>query len=109
MNPLEFEVSDEGEKVVIKCLGEQEPEKDKKTLVKEQILANLNEKHMTRGELVGALKDTASESYVASIVAELKRSKEIIVADKTGKKGRVEVYGPPDDDPDFDDKNDKED
>jgi len=109
MNPLEFEVSDQGEKVVLRCLGEQEPEKDKKTLAKEQILANLNEKHMTRGELVEALKDTASESYVASIIAELKRSKEIIVADKTGKKGRVEVYGPPDDDPDFDDKDNKED
>ncbi len=102
MNPLEFEVSDQGEKVVIKYLGEREPEKDKKSLAKEQILANLNEKHMTRGELVEALKDTASESYVASIIAELKRSKEIIVVDKTGRKGRVEVYGPPDDDPDFD-------
>ncbi len=102
MNPLEFEVSDEEEKVVIKCLGEREPEKDKKTLAREQILANLNEKHMTRGELVEALKDTASDSYVASIIAELKRSKEIIVVDKTGRKGRVEVYGPPDDDPDFD-------
>lgn len=109
MLPLEFEVADEGERVVIRCLGELEPEKDKKTLAKEQILANLNEKHMTRGELVEALKDTASESYVASIIAELKRSKEIIVADKTGKKGRVEVYGPPDDDPDFDDKDDKKD
>ncbi len=109
MNPLEFEVTDEGEKVVIRCLGEKEPEKDKKTLAKEQILANLNEKHMTRGELVEALKDTASESYVASIIAELKRSKEIIVVDKTGRKGRVEVYGPPDDDPDFDDKDSKED
>ena len=109
MNPLEFEVLDEGEKVVIRCLGEREPEKDKKALAKEQILANLNEKHMTRGELVEALKDIASESYVATIIAELKRSREIIVVDKTGKKGRVEVYGPPDDDPDFDDKDNKED
>lgn len=108
MNPLEFEVADAGEKVVIRCIGEKEPEKDKKTLAKEQILANLNEKHMTRGELVEALKDTASESYIASTIAELKRSKEIVVVDKTGKKGRVEVYGPPDDDPDFEEEEETE-
>jgi len=105
MNPLEFEVAGK-EKVVIRCLGEREPEKDKKTLAKEQILANLNEKHMTRGELIEALKDIAGDSYVATIIAELKRDQKIIIADKTGKNGRVEVYGPPDDDPDFDDKED---
>lgn len=104
MDPLEFEVADEGEKVVIKCLGVLEPEKDKKTLAREQILANLNEKHMTRRELVETLKDNGiSESYVNTATAELKKNKEIIVVGKTGLKGREVVFGPPDDDPDFED------
>lgn len=100
--PLEFEVADEGEKIVVRCLGEKEPDKDKKTLAKEAILESLKEEHLTRGGLVEKLKDTASTSIVASIIAELKRDREIVVVDKTGKKGRVEVYGLPDDDPDFD-------
>ncbi len=102
MNPLEFEVADEGEKVVIKCLGVKEPEKDKKTLAKEAILEILNEEHLTREELVEKLKDIASRSVVASIIPELKKDGKIVIVGKKGKGGRVEIYGPPDDDPDFD-------
>ncbi len=104
MKPLEFELIDEGEKVVIRCLGEIEKEKDKKTLAKEAILANLNEESLTRSQLAEKLKDIASESIVANLVAEMKRNKEIIVVMKIGKKGRVEQYGLPDDDPDFNNK-----
>lgn len=103
MNPLEFEVTDDGDKVVVRYIGELEPEKDKKTLVRENVLEILKEEHLTRSELVGRLKEVASQSYVASVIAEMKRSGEIIVTKKTGKKGRIEVYGLSEDDPDFDD------
>jgi hypothetical protein len=103
MKPLEFELIDEGEKVVVRCLGELEQEKDKKTLVKEAILAALNEEHLTRGQLVEKLKDITSSSIVANLIAEMKRGKEIIVVAKIGKKGRIEQYGVYDDDPDFKD------
>ena len=103
MKPLEFELNDEGERVVIKCLGLREQEKDKKTLAKETILANLNEEPLTRNQLTEKLKDLVSTSIVANLISEMKRNKEILVVKKIGKNNRVEQYGLPDDDPDFDD------
>lgn len=103
MKPLEFELVDDGERVVITCLGEREQEKDKKTLAKETILACLNEEPLTRSQLVEKLKDTTGTSTVANLIAEMKRGREIVVVAKIGKKGRIEQYGVPDDDPDFDD------
>ena len=102
-NPLEFEIVDEEEKIIIKYLGEKEPEKDKKTLAKEGILEILKERRLSRSELAEELKDVASLSIIASIIAELKKSREIVVVDKKGKAGRIEVYGLVEDDPDFDD------
>lgn len=109
MNPLEFEVADENERVVIRCLGEKAPEKDKKTIVRETTLEILKEEHLTRNELVEQLKDVASQSYVATVIADMKKNREIVVVKKTGKKGRVEVYGLVDDDPDFDDEEEQKD
>ena len=109
MKPLEFELIDDGERVVIKCLGEREQEKDKKTLAKEAILSHLNEEPLTRSQLVEKLKDIVSTSIVANLVAEMKRNREIVVVAKIGKKGRVEQYSVPDDDPDFDNEEVKQD
>lgn len=93
MKPLEFELVDENDKVVFKCLGEREPEKDKKTLAKETILANLSEERLTRNQLVERLEDIVSASIVANLIAEMKRSGEIVVLAKIGKNHRVEQYG----------------
>lgn len=109
MNPLEFEVADENEKIVIRCLGEKEPEKDKKTVIRETTLETLKEEHLTRNELVERLKDVAGQSYVAAVIADMKKNREIVVVKKTGKQGRVEVYGLVDDDPDFDDEEEQKD
>ena len=103
MNPLEFEIVDEGEKTIIRYIGEKEPEKDKKTLAKEQILEILKEKHSTRTQLAEELKDLASVSIIANTISELKKGREIVVVKKEGKAGRIEVYGLAEDDPDFDD------
>lgn len=106
MKPLEIEFVDEDDRVVVKCLGEREPEKDKKTLAKEGILGCLNDAPHTRAELTEKLEDVASRSIIANVIAEMKRQGEVILVGKIGKNKRIEQYGLPEDDPDFDDEDD---
>ncbi len=93
MNPLEFAVIKEFDKTVIKFLGTKEPEKDRKTLTADTILENLKESNLTREQLVEKLKDIGSQSIVASMIAKLKKDHKIVVVEKTGPKGKTEVYG----------------
>ena len=94
MDPLDFELVDEGkDKVIVKSLGIREPEKDKKTLVKEAILVALSEEALTRAQLIEKLKDITSASVVAQLVSEMKKSTEILVVAKIGKNNTLEQYG----------------
>jgi len=95
MDPVEFELAKKSDGVAINYLGTKEPEKDKGTLTEEMILQNLKEDHLTRDQLVVKLAGFASESYVATTVARLKKNKKIAVIKKTGENEKIEVYGLP--------------